>query len=188
MRKTLSWLTVILLPIVVSGGVYALRRDLSVRNREWPTQMQYSPAALSQTANAALPYGMTQQLPVAGTIPRGFLPFHYAPGEAEEKRAGLELTNPFQPTAENLARGQFIFTNYCAVCHGPTGAGDGPIIPKYPNPPNYNADKSKALTDGALFHVITMGRKDMPSHAAQVKAEDRWKAILYIRKLQGKSS
>jgi mono/diheme cytochrome c family protein len=186
MRKTLSWLMVILLPIVVSGGVYALRRDLSQRNREWPTQMQYSPAAKPQTANAALPYGMTQQPPVAGTIPRGFQPFHYSPGEAEEKRAGLELTNPFQPTAENLARGQQVYMNYCAVCHGTSGAGDGPVIPKYPNPPNYNSDKSKALSDGAMFHVITLGRKDMPSHAAQVKAEDRWKAILYIRKLQGK--
>jgi len=30
-----------------------------------------------------------------------------------------------------------------------------------------------------------MGRKNMPSHAAQVSPEDRWKAILYIRQLQG---
>jgi hypothetical protein len=37
-----------------------------------------------------------------------------------------------------------------------------------------------------MFHVITMGRNNMPSHAAQVSADDRWKAILYIRKLQGK--
>lgn len=188
MKNVLTWLIMILLPFLVSGGVYALRREATVRNREWPTQMQHSPAAKPQTANAALPYGMTEQPPAAGTIPRGFQPFHYSPGEAEEQRAGRELTNPFQPTAENLARGQFVFTNYCLICHGATGAGDGPVIPKYPNPPNYNADKSKNLPDGALFHVITVGRKDMPSHAAQVKAEDRWKAILYIRKLQGKSS
>lgn len=76
----------------------------------------------------------------------------------EEKRAGLELTNPFQPTAENLARGQHVFTNYCAVCHGTSGAGDGPVIPKYPNPPNYNSDKSKNLPGGAMFHAITLGR------------------------------
>ncbi|HXU09678.1 MAG TPA: cytochrome c, partial [Blastocatellia bacterium] len=101
-------------------------------------------------------------------------------------RAGAELKNPFQPAEENLARGQQVFNNYCAVCHGATGAGDGPLIPKYPNPPAYATDKSKALADGNMFHVITLGRNNMPSHAAQVSVDDRWKLILYIRKLQGR--
>jgi mono/diheme cytochrome c family protein len=186
MKRTISWLAIILLPVVVHGCIYALRRDLAVRNREWPTQMQYSPAYHSQTLNPVLPRGMTEQVPVAGTIPRGFRPFHYGLGETEEARAGRELTNPFSPTAEHLARGAQVYANHCAVCHGKTGAGDGPIIPKYPNPPAYTSAQSKNRPDGALFHVITVGRKDMPAHAAQVSAEDRWKAILHIRKLQGK--
>jgi mono/diheme cytochrome c family protein len=147
--------------------------------------MQYSPAYLSQTPNPVLPNGMTQQMPVAGTIPRGYQPFHYGPKPEEAARAGRELKNPLELTEENLARGRQVYSNYCAVCHGATGAGDGPLIPKYPNPPSYKTEQSKALPDGAMFHVITMGRKNMPSHAAQVSPEDRWKAILYIRKLQG---
>jgi mono/diheme cytochrome c family protein len=186
MRRTVSWLLVILFPIVVVGGMAAMSRNPNVRNFEWPTQMQYSPAYRSQTLNPVLPYGMTQQPAVAGTVPRGFQPFHYGPDQAEAERAGRELKNPFQPTAENLARGQYIFSNYCVACHGVTGAGDGPLIPKYPNPPSYQTAASKALPDGNLFHVITMGRNNMPSHAAQVGADDRWKVILYIRKLQGK--
>ena len=187
MKRRLAWLAVILLPLMAIGGVSVTSRDTNVRNREWPTQMQYSPAYRSQTANPVLPNGVTGQPPVAGTIPRGFKPFHYGPDAAEAERAGRELKNPFSPTAENLARGQYIFTNYCAVCHGVSGAGDGPIIPKYPNPPSYQTEKSKALADGNMFHVITMGRNNMPSHAAQVEADDRWKVILYIRKLQGKN-
>ena len=70
MRKAFSWLFIVLLPLIATGSVYMLRRDLTARNHEWPTQMQYSPAALPQTANAVLPMGMTQQPPVAGTIPR----------------------------------------------------------------------------------------------------------------------
>ena len=185
MRRALTWLAVILLPVVVIGGVRVMNRDVAVRNHEWPTQMQYSPAFRSQTSNPVLPYNMTQQPPVAGTVPRGFQPFHYGPEPAEAERAGRDLKNPFQPTAENLARGQYIFSNYCVACHGVTGAGDGPIIPKYPNPPSYKTEASKRLPDGNMFHVITMGRNNMPSHAAQVSADDRWKAILYIRKLQG---
>lgn len=186
MRRALTWVAVILLPVVVIGGVRVMNRDVGVRNREWPTQMQYSPAYRSQTASSALPYGMTEQLPVPGTVPRGFQPFHYGSDQSEADRAGRELKNPCPPTSENLARGQYVFSNYCAACHGATGAGDGPIIPKYPNPPAYQTEKSKSLADGTMFHVITLGRNNMPSHAAQVSADDRWKAILYIRKLQGK--
>ena len=186
MKKKASWLGVVLLPVVVLGGLHLMNRDNAARNLEWPTQMQYSPAYLSQTPNPVLPNGMTQQMPVAGTIPRGYSPFHYGSSPEEAIRAGNELMNPFQPTEESLTRGQQVFNNYCAVCHGSSGAGDGPLIPKYPNPPAYNTEKSRALADGNMFHVITVGRKDMPSHAALVSSDDRWKAVLYIRKLQGK--
>jgi len=184
MKEKITWFGVVLLPIVALGSIWVLRRDTMMRNLEWPTQMQYSPAYLSQTPNPVLPNGMTQQMPVAGTIPRGYQSFHYGPGPEEAARAGRELKNPLKLTEENLARGRQVYSNHCAVCHGATGAGDGPLIPKYPNPPSYKTEQSKALPDGAMFYVITMGRKNMPSHAAQVSPEDRWKAILYIRKLQ----
>ncbi len=186
MRRTIAWILVILFPIVVVGGMSATSRNVAVRNLEWPTQMQFSPAYRSQTTNPVLPNHMTQQPAVPGTVPRGFTRFHYGPDPAEADRAGRELKNPFSPTAENLARGQYIFSNYCVVCHGASGAGDGPLIPKYPNPPGYQTEKSKALPDGMMFHVITAGRNNMPAHAPLVSADDRWKVILYIRKLQGK--
>src|SRR5512138_1278283 len=122
MKRTLTWVVVILFPIVVVGGLSAMSRNPNVRNLEWPTQMAVSPAYRSQTLNSILPGGITQQLPVAGTVPRGFQPFHYGADQAEADRAGRELKNPFQPTAENLARGQYIFSNYCVTCHGVSGA------------------------------------------------------------------
>jgi mono/diheme cytochrome c family protein len=185
MKQLVTWLSVLLLPLVVVGGMYSLSRDTNVRNREWPTQMQYSPAYRSQTTNPILPGGITQQAPVAGTLPRGAQRFRFGPGLDEAERAGRELKNPFSPTTENLARGQYVYTNYCLVCHGVTGGGDGPIIPKYPNPPSYQTEKSRALPDGNMFHVITLGRNNMPAHAGQVSVDDRWKVILHIRKLQG---
>jgi mono/diheme cytochrome c family protein len=186
MKAKATWFGAVLLPVVVIGGMWALKRDPALRNLQWPTQMQYSPASQWQTPNPVLPHRMTQQMPVPGTVPRGFLPFHYGRGPQEAARAGQELKNPFLPTEENLARGRQVYVNQCAVCHGATGAGDGPIIPKYPNPPSYRTEQSKALADGTMFHVVTLGRNNMPSHAAQVAPEDRWKAILYIRKLQGR--
>lgn len=186
MKQKLAWLSVLFLPVVILGGIYAMSRDPAKRNLEVPTQMKYSPASLSQTVNPVLPFRMTEQPPVPGTIPRGFTPFHYDAIPADAERAGRELVNPFAPTEENLARGEQVFTNYCVMCHGASGAGDGPLIPKYPNPPSYKSDKSKALADGTLYHIITLGRNNMPAHAAQVSSDDRWKVILYIRRLQGK--
>ena len=184
MKRTITWMAFILLPIVVLGGMLAFSRDIRKRNREYPIQMGVSPASRPQTASVVLPNGMTGQKPVKGTIPRGFKPFHYDATPEEMARAGGELKNPFEKNDENIARGKYVFTNSCAVCHGPTGGGDGPVIPKYPNPPAFTTDTSKALADGEMFHIITRGRNNMPSHEAQVSAEDRWKIILYIRSLQ----
>jgi mono/diheme cytochrome c family protein len=187
MRRKLAWIGTIAMPFIVVGGLYLMSRDRTARNIEWPSQMQYPVAYKSQSLNPVMPSGITQQAPPAGTIPRGFKPFHYGPGPDEALRAGRELTNPFQPASENLARGKQVFLNNCIVCHGPNGNGDGPIIPKYPNPPSFRTDQSRALPDGQMFHIITMGRNNMPSHAAQVASDDRWKVILYIRTLQKKS-
>lgn len=184
MNRTLTTLAYILLPIVVVGGMWALSRDVTQRNREYPTQMGDSPASRSQTANPILPKGGTDQPPVAGTIPRGSMPFHYATSPEESIRAGKELTNPFEASPENIARGKYVFDNNCVVCHGATGMGDGPVIPKYPNPPSYKTDTSRALRDGELFYIITRGRLNMPPHESQVSADDRWKLVLYIRQLQ----
>lgn len=174
----------ILLPVFVLGVMMFFNRDMEVRNLEYPNQMAVSPAYRSQSANPVLKNGVTGQLPVVGTIPRGHMPFHYGEGPEEAKRAGDELTNPFENTKANLERGKYVYTNNCAVCHGAGGAGDGPVIPKYPNPPAFKTDTSRALRDGELFHVITRGRNNMPAAESQVSAEDRWKLVLYIRELQ----
>jgi len=44
---------------------------------------------------------------------------------------------------------------------------------------------SKDLLDGEIFHIITIGQNKMPPSAVQVLPLDRWKAILYVRSLQG---
>ena len=33
--------------------------------------------------------------------------------------------NPLKATSENIAAGRTLYTQNCAVCHGPKGAGDG---------------------------------------------------------------
>lgn len=120
--------------------------------------------------------------PVEGTVPRGFTPYPYAADEIE--RAGKELVNPLKRTRAVLARGQLKYNTYCIVCHGPTGLGNGFVVPKFPAPPSLQSDKIRNYPDGKIYHVITRGQNLMKSYANQVYPEDRWAIIHYIRALQ----
>ncbi len=124
-------------------------------------------------------------LPPEGTIPVSGVPFPYGNTEEDAIRAGLELTNPMQPTPENVARGQHRYEAACLVCHGVGGEGDGPIIGRFPNPASLIADHAKSYPDGRIYHVITHGQGIMPAHALQVLPEERWAVVLYLRQLQG---
>lgn len=128
--------------------------------------------------------GPALRLPPEGTVPVGWTPFPYGPGPVEAKRAGLELVNPIPASPESLERGKQVFGSICFVCHGTRGEGDGPIIGRFPNPPSLLADHARSLPDGQIFHIITRGQGIMPPHAAQVRPEDRWRVILWVRELQ----
>ncbi|MBI3945448.1 MAG: cytochrome c [Armatimonadetes bacterium] len=184
MMRSLAWGGVILLPVVVLGGLWGARRDPTQPNWQLPTQMAASPAYRAQTGNPVLAGGGTLQPPVPGTLARGAHAFHYAPTDADRQRAGVELRNPVPATPRSLKEGKRLYDTFCATCHGATGNGDGPIIPKFPNPPSFHSEQSRKLRDGEVFHTITLGRKKMASYAAQLSREERWQVVRYIRSLQ----
>lgn len=116
---------------------------------------------------------VTQQKPVLETVHREAI---LTVGDA----------NPIELTTQVLQRGQKIYENFCLVCHGVTGEGDGSLIPKYPNPPSLHSQRILDLKPADVYTIITEGKRDMPSHAGQISEEDRWKLIYYIEKIQGK--
>ena len=158
----------------------------SQRAREYMPDMARDPAYKAFAPNSTTRDGLTLQRPVSGTIARGYQPFHYGPGETEAERAGRELRNPYRPTPVTLEEGKALFVTYCAVCHGPQGKGDGPISSKIPPPPSYVSDRLMQFQPGRVFHVITLGTNKMPSYAAQLSADERWKIVTYVHTtLQG---
>jgi mono/diheme cytochrome c family protein len=159
------------------------------RAYEYMPDMARGPAYKAYAPNSITRDGLTLQQPVAGTIPRGFHPFHYGPGESEAVRAGRELENPYRATPRTLEEGKELFRTYCAVCHGEQGRGDGPISGKIPPPPSYVSDRLMQFPPGRIFHVISMGTGKMPSYAAQLSADERWKVVTYVHAvLQGLSN
>lgn len=148
--------------------------------------MTYSQAYETMTPNPVAADSQTQQLPIAGTIPRGFEPFHYENNISEYARAATELTNPLEATEKNIEEGKYFYDIYCAICHGAKGEGNGHIVQreKFPPPPSYFNDYMLNLEDGKMFYSIHFGKGLMGSYASQLTQKERWKVILYINKMQ----
>ena len=92
---------------------------------------------------------------------------------------------PMRVDAAVMARGQQRFNIYCAPCHGRTGLGDGMVVRRgYRRPPSIHQDRLRSAPAGHFFDVMTNGFGAMPDYAGQIKVEDRWAIVAYIRALQ----
>lgn len=178
------FLLVILVGILWLASGSGQRHDL--RAYEFLPEMIFPVAAESFAATPELPGGTVEQNPVEGTIPRGRLPLHLEAGGSGAAEAGRELTNPLAAAAgADLERGEEVFRIYCQLCHGPGGEGNGPVARRgFPAPPSLLGANALGLADGQLFHIATVGQGNMPGHAAQIDPLDRWRAVLWVRRLQ----
>lgn len=120
--------------------------------------------------------------PPAGTHPVGSAYYPYTQAQGDE--AGSALKNPAAMDRETLLKGKKGYDTYCIVCHGPSGKGNGFIVPKFPMPPSLHSEKVSQWPDARIFHVITTGQNLMPSYAYQIPAEERWAIIQYVRALE----
>ncbi len=128
----------------------------------------------------ARPTGLMEPQP--GALAAGEAPYPYAQSEAD--RAGAELVNPLEPTPAVLARGKFVYENFCIACHGAKGAGDGKVTALFPKPPSLMTQKVRDWPDGQLVHRPMRGQNSMPSHARQIDPREAWAVVLWIREMQ----
>ena len=102
------------------------------------------------------------------------------------------LSNPLQPTPEVLERGKVLYLQFCVMCHGETGAGDGPVVGenRLPPLPTLNLLSERAmndLSDGYIWGMIANGRGVMPSYR-RIPYDDRWQIVEYVRELQTRAA
>ncbi len=182
---------IFLLVIVVSVGFnWSAGRDYSRPHYVFLPGMADSDAYSAFDENPNLPGNLTLQTPPDGTIARGYAPLHYEATPEDAQRAGRELLAPFPlDDPEILERGAFVFAAFCQQCHGAGGLGDGLVARRgFPPPPSLLAEHAVDLADGGIFHILTYGQGNMPSHAAQLSRDDRWKVISHIRSLQASAT
>ncbi len=110
----------------------------------------------------------------------------------EESQASEAVTAPPEPQPDpqaklnaSIQRGAQAYNIFCISCHGPSGAGDGPVTKRgFPPPPPLPTGKSVQMKDGQLFHILTYGQGSMSSMAAQLDRSRRWDVINYVRSMQ----
>ncbi len=126
--------------------------------------------------------------PVAGTVARGYVPYHYEDTNEGYELAGKQLVSPVDRRDEGiLARGKTAYATNCAICHGTKGAADGAIVKNgaYPAPPpSYFREDIMVLPEGKMFHSIHYGKNLMGSYASQLSKEERWNVVAYIKNMQ----
>jgi mono/diheme cytochrome c family protein len=185
-------LNILLLVVLAACMVinWGAGRDASRPNAEFLPDMAHSPAYAAFAPNPSFRDGKTIQSPVPGTIVRGHLPLHYQATPEDALRAGAELKSPFaKDDVKSAERGAVLFASFCQHCHGAGGLGDGPVARRgFPPPPSLLAAHTLDMKDGQMFHVLTYGQGNMPSHAAQLSREDRWTVIAHVRALQAKAA
>ncbi|MGI8437469.1 MAG: c-type cytochrome [Chthoniobacterales bacterium] len=156
--------------------------------------------------------GRGARVPVAGTVPMGYdmpqpepaaspgavpvptgekLPPHLAFSEGTnyaltgKMGANWGTGIPLPVTPALMARGQQRFNINCAVCHGPTAAGNG-ITKQYglATVVSLQDDRIRTMPDGEIFNTITHGKNTMLPYGPHVVVNDRWAIISYLRALQ----
>ncbi|HEY5911465.1 MAG TPA: ethylbenzene dehydrogenase-related protein [Verrucomicrobiae bacterium] len=122
----------------------------------------------------------------------------------EEARSDQQLGEPIQippeppVTVQALAEGGRVFSRLnCALCHGETGAGDGPNAPTlkdtqglYLPPRDFNSGAFRGGHTGRdLYTRIAVGLAGTPMVAFDDKvmtAQERWSLVHYIQSLRRK--
>ena len=157
--------------------------DSSKPNYQYFPNMYESVGYGTYDESDAFPNGIEAQLPVEGSVPRGWQPYEFEDSNEGYELAKVNLTSPLLNNEHNLANGKKMYEIYCSVCHGSKGDGNGILMEreKFLGIPSY-ADRD--ITEGSIYHVLMYGINLMGSHAGQVNDEERWQISQYVLKLR----
>jgi mono/diheme cytochrome c family protein len=166
--------------------------EKSSRGLDYMPEMYNNPAYKSQGVVTLVDENGSRHLPamlmpVAGTVSRQGSGYSLA---FDDIAGARRLVNPLAPTVSVLQTGQRTFNTYCAVCHGKDGdASHGYVAPTKDHPnrfsgiPSINTANVALMSDGEIYHIISLGRNRMMDLAAQIPAEKRWAVVLYVNAL-----
>ncbi len=92
--------------------------------------------------------------------------------------------NPYQGNEQATLAGKKLYNQYCAICHGKKGKGDGMAgMSLKPRPANFTKAAIQEQSDGALFWKMTEGKAPMAAYKGVLTEEERWHLVNFLRAL-----
>lgn len=174
--------------LFISLLLMSCRGQLSEKPPISPQQnMQFQNRFNAQEENEFYANNMAMRPPVEGTISRENLRQNSVIYQGRDENGDFATENPFDVTRSFLYRGKERYDIYCTPCHGKIGNGQGIIMTGqygYVPAPSYHRQASYDMPDGQFYSAITEGIRSMPAYNTQIKVEDRWAIVAYIRALQ----
>lgn len=157
--------------------------DKTKRNLQYMPDMYQSVSGEPYEESDVFDNGIEAQLPVAGSISRGHIPYEYPDTNEAYEEAKINLKSPLTTEDIDSKKSAQLYDIYCAVCHGKKGDGQGELVKreKFLGIPNY---KDRDITEGSIYHVIMHGKNMMGSHASQLTEKERWLIVKHVQELR----
>jgi mono/diheme cytochrome c family protein len=208
LRRPPWWMVLVLVVVVVATWVplALIARARGTTSRlprvhfflDMDQQAKYG----TQSANPLFADGRAMRQPVVGTIARGSRaeePSFRTGYTKEESSGAIQFLAgiPSQLVVDDslLLRGHQRYQIFCAVCHGESGTGDGPVNQraielkesKWVPATNLMTKEIRDRPDGQIYQAIGDGVRNMPSYGSQIDPRDRWAIVAHLRQLQASS-
>jgi len=125
--------------------------------------------------------------PVEGTVARGNLRQNPELYQGINPDSSFVTEIPLEVDRSFLYRGKNRYEIYCTPCHGTLGDGQGIIMTGgygFVPAPSFHIDRLRNVENGYMYSVIANGIRNMRPYRHQIRVEDRWAIVAYVRALQ----
>ena len=113
----------VIFTLIFLGILFKSCADPSRPNYQYFPNMYQSIGYETYSESDAFNNNIEAQIPVEGTIARGWEPYDYPNSNEGYEAAKLNLISPLEANDTNLKNGKELYGIYCAVCHGNKGDG-----------------------------------------------------------------
>jgi mono/diheme cytochrome c family protein len=124
---------------------------------------------------------------IARPEPEGSVPLDARP-HFDDRDEAEALKEPFPTDAASLARGQTLFADRCASCHGQEGHGGGPVGKYFPPAPDLGYPAIQARPDGYMYATLVLGGRAMPVMREGLSQKDLWDLVHFVRTIKPKAA
>ena len=98
----------------------------------------------------------------------------------------LKITSIGSSDADSIKKGEKLFTTHCQKCHGPSGAGNGPLAKKLKINPTNLQNLTSDISNTYLVVQINDGKGEMPKWQDFLTQRQTYDLTNYIRTLKEK--